>query len=83
MSKIDPILKLLFIGIVFFTLVLFAAEKWFTNDGQIFQVVSGLLTGFSGAFFMGIKKDLGLPDDTASTTVSKTVTTKVQETPKS
>ena len=25
------------------------------NDGQTFQVISGLLTGFAGAFFMRIK----------------------------
>lgn len=46
---------LLFVGMIFFTGMLFAAEKWFPADGQMFQVVAGLLTGFSGAFFMRVK----------------------------
>lgn len=54
-DKVEPVIVLLFCGMVFFTGMLFAAEKWFQNDGQMFQVVAGLLTGFSGAFFMRVK----------------------------
>ncbi len=50
-EKIEPILKLLFIGMVVFLGALFACEILFKDDGQIFQVVAGLLAGFSGAFF--------------------------------
>jgi hypothetical protein len=54
-NKVEPVVVLLFLGMVFFTFMLFASEKWFPSDGQMFQVVAGLLSGFSGAFFMRIK----------------------------
>ena len=53
--NLEPVVMLLFAGMVFFTLMLFVAEKWFAADGQMFQVIAGLLTGFSGAFFMRVK----------------------------
>ena len=46
--------KLLFIGILFFTILLITMSKWSPTDGQTFQVISGLLTAFSGAFFARI-----------------------------
>lgn len=54
-KSIEPIVFLLFGGIIFFTLLLVAISKWSPNDGQTFQVVSGLLTGFAGAFMMRVK----------------------------
>lgn len=54
-KNIEPIVFLLFGGIIFFTLLLVAISKWSPNDGQTFQVVSGLLTGFAGAFMMRVK----------------------------
>lgn len=60
-SHVDPIMWLLFAGIVFFTLLLVAISKWSPNDGQTFQVLSGLLTGFAGAFF-GRMKPSGAPE---------------------
>jgi hypothetical protein len=53
--KVEPVVLLLFVGMVVFTVALFACETYFPNDGQMFQVVAGLLTGFSGAFFMRVK----------------------------
>jgi len=53
--RIEPIIYLLAGLLVFFTLCLFAAEHWFATDGQIFQVISGLLTGISGAMLMRVK----------------------------
>lgn len=52
---IDRILYLLFAGMLVFAVMLVLVEKFFASDGQIFQVVAGLLTGFSGAFFAKIK----------------------------
>jgi hypothetical protein len=72
-------LRMLFVGIIFFTLCLFAAEKFFTSDGQMFQVLANLLSGFSGALLMGIKKELGLPDSDTGT-LSQTETTTVSKT---
>lgn len=75
MKALDPVLKMLFLGIIFFTGVLFVSERFFPMDGQIFQVVAGLLTGFSGAFFMGIKKELGIQEEQQPSAVSKRVQT--------
>lgn len=50
----DPVLLLLFIGVMVFTGVIIGAERFFPNDGQLFQVLSGLVTGFAGAFFARI-----------------------------
>lgn len=49
--KVDPTLMLLFLGIFAMTGILIFCEHFFASDGQIFQVISGLVTGFAGAFF--------------------------------
>jgi hypothetical protein len=58
--KLDPILKLLLGGIVFFTAVIIYTQKYFPNDGQTFQVFSNLLAGFAGAFLGFATKSLGI-----------------------
>lgn len=76
--------KMLFAGVIFFTLCLFIADKFFVNDGQMFQVIANLLSGFAGAMLMGIKKELGLPENgNGSSTVSQTVTASVTKEPAS
>lgn len=57
---LDPILKLLLGGIVFFTAVIIYTQKYFPNDGQTFQVFSNLLAGFAGAFLGFATKSLGI-----------------------
>jgi hypothetical protein len=58
------------------------ASTDFPSDGQIFQVIAGLLTGFGGAFLAFARKELGVPDEPASgaqrtiDTVTTTVTAK-------
>lgn len=79
MKQIDPILMLLFSGILFFTGILFISEHYYPMDGQIFQVISGLLTGFSGAFFMGIKNQLGPPEPKPPIKSQETTSTIVRE----
>jgi hypothetical protein len=54
-KDVDALDKLLFVGIFFFAGVLLVLAKWDADDGQTFQVISGLLTGFSGAFFARLK----------------------------
>lgn len=54
-EKIDPVLYLIFGGMVFFTFVLIGVEHFFMQDAQVFQVVAGILTGFTGAFFARMK----------------------------
>lgn len=53
--KVDPVLLLLFSGITIFTGVMIFIEFKFKDDGQLFQVVSGLVAGFAGAFFTRLK----------------------------
>lgn len=73
-DPLEPVLKLLAGLMIFFTAVLFVSEKFFPSDGQIFQVVSGLLTGISGAFLMRIKpRATGEVDGNAVTTATTTV----------
>jgi hypothetical protein len=53
---------------LFFTgIVLFCAYIW-PSDGQVFQVMTGLLTAFSGAFFMRIKPRGVAQSDNPATT---------------
>lgn len=74
--RTDPILKLLLGGILFFTVVILYTQKYFPNDGQTFQVFSGLLTGFAGAFLGFATKSLGIPDQQLPGTHSTTTTLK-------
>ncbi len=54
-ERVEPIIWLLFGAVVFFAVMLIAVSKLSPNDGQTFQVISSLLTGFAGALFMRIK----------------------------
>lgn len=67
-------LQLLIGSIVFFVLCLFYSEHMFPNDGQIFQVISNLVSAFGGAFLMYIKSQLGVSEPTAPGTRSETTT---------
>jgi len=70
----DLILKLLIGSILFFVCALFYSEHHFPNDGQLFQVIASLLSGFGGAFLMFIKNKLGVSDPPAPGTRSETTT---------
>lgn len=48
--SIDPILKLLAWGIVFFSVLVVVISKWSPTDGQTFQVISGVLLTLVGCF---------------------------------
>lgn len=64
MFRLEPILYLLAGMVIFFTVLLFVSAKFLTNDGQTFQVISGLLTGFAGALLARVKPaDGGKKDD--------------------
>ena len=72
----DPVLLLLFAGMVLFTAMLIIVDKAFPNDGQTFQVISGLLTGFSGAFFGRLVPQKEHPGETESRTTTTSETPK-------
>ena len=63
-NKIDPVLYLLAVCMLVFTGILIWVEYRFQNDGQMFQVIAGLLTGFAGSFFTRLKP----PDKQADNT---------------
>jgi hypothetical protein len=67
----DPVLLLLFLGIWVSVGIMIACAIAFKDDGQIFQVLSSLVAGFSGAFF-GRMKPQEKPPDPGSTTVTST-----------
>lgn len=71
-GKIEPIIFLLAMMIVMFTCLLVVVEKWFNSDGQLFQVVSGMLTGLMGAFLMRIKPP-GKKEDAADVSINKPI----------
>lgn len=48
-NRIDPIIRALFLAVFLYTLLLLAIAKLMPNDGQTFQVISTILSGFSGA----------------------------------
>jgi hypothetical protein len=79
-SKVEPIVLLLFGAMVFFTVCLFIAEKWFGTDGQLFQVISGLLTGIAGAFLMRVKPNTSDKPPAIEDPQRASVTTITQET---
>lgn len=50
-EPIERLMYLLFAGILIMLGILIWIEYRFPNDGNLFQVIAGLLTAFSGAFF--------------------------------
>lgn len=54
-GTLEPIDVLLFIGMMVFSVIIFVCNVMFPMDGQIFQVYSGVLGGFTGAFFARLK----------------------------
>ncbi len=81
MPKLEPVLYLLAFLVLVFTGCLFASEHWFPNDGQIFQVVSNLLSGFGGALLMRVKpagkpgEDPVIPPPGTTVAASSTIST--------
>ena len=57
MKQLDPVLALLFAGIVFSAIALAVIDWFFKGEGQVFQVIAGLLMSFNGAFFLRIMPD--------------------------
>ena len=61
--RLEPIDKLLFIAIFIFAIILIGISRWAPQDGQTFQVISGILTGFAGAFFARLSPNPKKHDD--------------------
>jgi hypothetical protein len=54
MKKIDPILYLLTGLVLLYTGVIIFVAIWLKNDGQTFQIVSNLASGFAGSLLTRI-----------------------------
>ncbi len=82
-TKLEPVVRLLFIGICVCIFALFVDAKFFPNDGQMFQVVAGLMTAFSGAFFMRVNPKDSRPQipEGSSGTISNSTVVKVPAAP--
>lgn len=82
MPKLDPVLVLLTGLIVFFSgMLLFIAFR-LNSDGQTFQVVGNLLSGFAGALLMRVKTDTAPDPGTVKSTVTVEKQTVPPEPPK-
>ena len=62
-GHMEPIDMLLFIGMMVFSVIIFVCNVMFPMDGQIFQVYSGILGGFAGAFFARLKDSKHPPEE--------------------
>lgn len=84
MPKLEPVLRLLTFLVVFFTLDLFIAVKFFPQNATLFQAFYGLLTGFGGAMLLRVKPQSKEEEAAglASTTATVATTTTTATTPK-
>ncbi len=69
-NKIEPIVLLLCSLVIFYTICLVVVAKLMSSDGQTFQIIAGLVTGFSGALLMRVKPRGTTPDESADSVPS-------------
>lgn len=80
MLTIDPILKLLTALVILFAFLLIAVAKWMSSDGQTFQILSSLVSGFAGALLLRIKPREAADKDPIPGVQRDTVTVEKQTT---
>ena len=81
MSSIDPILKMLVGLVIFFSLLLIAVARFMSSDGQTFQILSSLVSGFAGALLLRIKPRDASDKDVQPGVARETLTVEKQTTP--
>jgi len=64
---------------IFYTLVLLLIIWWKPNDASIWQLFSGILTGFIGALGLHLKGERVSPPGTTTATTTATITEVPQE----
>ncbi len=77
-NKIEPIVLLLTFLVIFFSVVLVGIAKFLSSDGQTFQIIAGLVTGFAGSLLTRIKTK-GEPDSSDSVVTKTKVSTETIE----
>lgn len=55
LENVEPIVVLLFVGMMAFSGIVILVNVFWPQDGQLFQVFALILGNFSGAFFTRIK----------------------------
>lgn len=86
-NRIEPIVLLLVGLVLFFTCILVWVAKFMSSDGQTFQIIAGLVTGFSGALLMRVKPkstpedNVPMPPNPARVTTRETKETTATATP--
>lgn len=72
-NPVEPIVKLMVGLVLIFTCMLIGVARFLSSDGQTFQIIAGLVTGFSGALLMRVKPRAATPDDPPPVTLRRTV----------
>jgi hypothetical protein len=67
-ERLDPVFLTLLAATVMFAVMAVAISKWSPNDGQTFQLICGLTTGFAGACLGRVKPSSGGSVATRTTT---------------
>lgn len=79
MSKLEPVLRLLAALVVFFTVCLFLATRFFPQNATLFNAIYGMANGFGGAMLLRVKPQskeeeaAGLAQTTATTATTTTI----------
>ena len=61
-KRVEPNLIFLFVVMVVFAGIIIYCEHFFREDGQVFQVFAGILTGVGTTFLASARKVLGVPE---------------------
>jgi hypothetical protein len=75
-EPVEPIIWLLSGMILVLLIALFVDEIFFSSDGQIFQVIAGLVSGVTGAFLARIKPANKTDSHTSDTPTTTTEASK-------
>jgi len=79
MKNLDPVLWLLLAAYVLTLGVLVVVNKLFPQDGQIFQVIAGLATGWAAGFLLRVKPQTAEQEKTPGAKLEQTTTTVIKD----
>lgn len=79
--RLDPVLLLLVSVMFIFTAIILFVEFKFKDDVQLFQLMGGILTTASGAFFGRLIPEKKIPDAPGTHTEERIATVKITDPP--
>lgn len=56
-KNLDQVTIMLFVGIFLGLTIIMMTEHFFPKDGEVFQVIAGVVSSFSGALFTKLKME--------------------------